>query len=105
MRTTKELQESLEKKYKIDGVGLKKFVVGIFLEFKMIDFKVVIIQVQELQIILHEIHVEKMVLNESFQVIAMIENLPPSQKEFKNYLKHKHKEMGLEDLIVRLRIE
>ena len=26
-------------------------------------------------------------------------------KEFKNYLKHKRKEMKLEDLIVRLRIE
>ena len=62
----------------MEDVGLKKFVVGRFLEFKMIDFKVVIIQVQELQIILHEIHVEKMVLNESFQVTAMIENLPPS---------------------------
>ena len=62
----------------MEDVGLKKFVVGRFLEFKMIDFKVVIIQVQELQIILYEIHVEKMVLNESFQVTAMIENLPPS---------------------------
>ncbi|XP_075101905.1 uncharacterized protein LOC142177328 [Nicotiana tabacum] len=28
-----------------------------------------------------------------------------TQKDFKNYLKHKHKEMMLEDLIVRLRIE
>jgi hypothetical protein len=31
--------------------------------------------------------------------------LSSSWKEFKNYLKHKHKEMKLEDLIVRLRIE
>ncbi|RVX18339.1 hypothetical protein CK203_006530 [Vitis vinifera] len=68
----------------------------------MIDSKVVMSQVQELQIILHEIHAKKMVLNESFQVATMIEKLPPS---WKDYLKHKHKEMGLEDLIVRLRIE
>ena len=27
------------------------------------------------------------------------------KKDFKNYLKHKRKEMNLEDLIVRLRIE
>ncbi|PIM97660.1 RNA-directed DNA polymerase [Handroanthus impetiginosus] len=39
-------------------------------------------QVQELQTILHEIHAENM-----------------------NYLKHKRKEIGFEDLIVRLRIE
>ena len=42
---------------------------------------------------------------ESFQVATIIEKLPPSWKDFKNYLKHKHKEMRLEDLIVRLRIE
>ena len=46
-----------------------------------------------------------MSLSESFQVDAIIEKLPPLWKEFKNYLKHKRKEMRLEDLIVRLRIE
>ena len=46
-----------------------------------------------------------MVLSESFQVAAVIEKLPPSWKDFKNYLKHKCKEMKLEDLIVKLRIE
>ena len=46
-----------------------------------------------------------MSLSESFQVAAIIEKLPPFWKDFKNYLKHKRKEMRLEDLIVRLRIE
>ena len=71
----------------------------------MVDSKTVISQVQELQVILHEIHAEGMSLSESFQVAAIIEKLPPSWKDFKNYLKHKSKEMNLEDLIVRLRIE
>ena len=35
----------------------------------------------------------------------MIEELPPSWKDFKSYLKHKKKEMTIEDLILRLRIE
>ncbi|GJY40458.1 hypothetical protein Tco_0427728 [Tanacetum coccineum] len=42
---------------------------------------------------------------ETFQVAAIIEKLPPSWVEFKNYLKHKRKEMSVEDLVVRLRIE
>ncbi|XP_071694471.1 uncharacterized protein [Rutidosis leptorrhynchoides] len=46
-----------------------------------------------------------MVISESFQVAAMIEKLPPSWVDFKNYLKHKRKEMTVEDLMVRLRIE
>ncbi|KAL0293444.1 UNVERIFIED_CONTAM: hypothetical protein Sangu_2523800 [Sesamum angustifolium] len=55
--------------------------------------------------ILHDLHAEGMKLSKSFQVATMIEKLPPLWKDFKNYLKHKRKEMGLEDLIVRLRIE
>ncbi|GKE36110.1 pol polyprotein [Tanacetum coccineum] len=46
-----------------------------------------------------------MTLSETFQVAAIIEKLPPSWVEFKNYLKHKRKEMSVEDLVVRLRIE
>ena len=101
----RELWESLDKKYKTEDAGLKKFVVGKFLDYKMLDSKTVISQVQDLQVILHDIHAEGMSLNESFQVALIIEKLPPLWKEFKNYLKHKRKEMRLEDLIVRLRIE
>ncbi|KAK3033160.1 hypothetical protein RJ639_036344 [Escallonia herrerae] len=101
----KTLWESLERKYKTEDAGSKKFVVGKFLDFKMVDSKTVISQVQEFQLILHDIHAEGMVLGESFQVATLIEKLPPTWKDFKNYLKHKHKEMKLEDLIVRLRIE
>ncbi|XP_073280643.1 uncharacterized protein [Primulina huaijiensis] len=95
----------LDKKYRAEDASLKKFIVGRFLDFKMVDSKSVMSQVQELQLLLHEIHAEGMSLSESFQVAAMIEKLPPLWKDFKNYLKHKRKEMGLEDLIVRLRIE
>ena len=101
----RELWESLDRKYKIEDVGMKKYVVGRFLDYKMVDSKTIISQVQDLQVILHEIHAEGMMLSESFQVTTIIEKLPPNLKDFKNYLKHKSKEMKLEDLIVRLRIE
>ncbi|KAK3029974.1 hypothetical protein RJ639_038779 [Escallonia herrerae] len=105
MVNAKALWESWERKYKTEDASSKKFVVGKFLDFKMVDSKTVISQVQEFQLILHDIHVEGMVLGESFQVAALIEKLPPTWKDFKNYLKHKRKEMKLEDLIVRVRIE
>ena len=103
--TARELWESLDKKYKTEDTGLKKFVVGKFLDYKMLDSKTMISQVQDLQVILHDIHAKGMSLSESFQVAAIIEKFPPLWKEFKNYLKHKRKEMKLEDLIMRLRIE
>ncbi|KAF3441538.1 hypothetical protein FNV43_RR15452 [Rhamnella rubrinervis] len=76
-KTTKELWESLEMKYKTEDVGTKKFIVGRFLEYKMVDSKTVVSQVQEFQLILHEIHSEGMILSEAFLVAAIIEKLPP----------------------------
>lgn len=105
INSAKALWEALDRKYKAEDAGLKKFIVGKFLDFKMVDSKTVISQVEEFQLILHEILAEGMVISESFQVAAIIEKLPPSWNDFKNYLKHKRKEMGVEDLILRLRIE
>ena len=61
----------------------------------MVDSKAAVSQFQELQVIIHEVHTEGMVLDESFQVAAIIEKLPPVWKDFKNYLKHKLKEMSM----------
>ncbi|KAJ0031619.1 hypothetical protein Pint_12427 [Pistacia integerrima] len=101
-KTAKELWESLACKYKTEDAGSKKFMAGRFLDYKMVDSRAVINQVQEIQLILHEIHSEGMVLSETFQVAAIIEKLSSAWKDFKNYLKHKRKEMNLEELIVRL---
>ena len=73
----RELWESLDKKYKTEDAGPKKFVVVKFLDYKMLDSKTVISQVQDLKVVLHEIHAEGMSLSESFQVAVIIENFPP----------------------------
>ena len=52
-----------------------------------------------------QIHAKRMVLSETFQVTVVIWKLPPLWKDFKNYLKHKYKDMNMEDLVVRFRIE
>ncbi|KZV41621.1 hypothetical protein F511_15390 [Dorcoceras hygrometricum] len=75
MTTEKLLWESLEKKYKTEGVGLKKFIVDKFLDYGMVDSKSLMSQVQEMQLILHDLHAEGMEMNESFQVAAVIEKL------------------------------
>ncbi|XP_022869996.1 uncharacterized protein LOC111389308 [Olea europaea var. sylvestris] len=54
-------------KYKTEDAGTKKFTVGKFLDYKMVDSKIVISQVQEIQVLLHDIHAEKLELSESFQ--------------------------------------
>ena len=79
--TARELWESLDKKYKTEDAELKKFVVGKFLDYKMLDSKTVISQVQDLQVILHDIHAEGMSLSESFQVVAIIEKIVTTMKK------------------------
>ena len=105
LTTAKAVWNALEHKYKTHDAGTKKFVVGRFLDFKMVDGKSVDEQVQEFEVILHEIIAEAMTLSEGFQVATVIEKLPPSWNDFKNYLKHKRKEMSWEDTVVRLKIE
>lgn len=68
--TAKELWESLERKYKTEDAVTKKFVVACFLDYKMLDSKNVMSQVQDLQVLRHDIHAEGITLSETFQVAA-----------------------------------
>jgi hypothetical protein len=52
----------------------------------MVYLRIVISQVQEFQLTLHDIYTKNMFINESFQVAVIIEKLSPSWNEFKNYL-------------------
>ncbi|GKD47910.1 pol polyprotein, partial [Tanacetum coccineum] len=63
--TAKELWLSLERKYKTEDAGSKKFMVARFLDYKMVDSKSVISQVQDLQVLLHNIHAEGMTLKDN----------------------------------------
>lgn len=45
------LQDSLENKYEIQDIGLKKFIVAKFMHFKMVDSKPIVTQVQEYQVL------------------------------------------------------
>ncbi|XP_052203979.1 uncharacterized protein LOC127809256 [Diospyros lotus] len=103
--TAKELRDALDKKYKLEDAGTKKFLVGRFLDYKMVDSKLVVNQLEELEVLFSDLLSEGLVINEPFQVAAVIEKLPPSWKDFKNYLKHKRKELSMKDLAVRLHIE
>ena len=105
LKTAKAVWEALEYKYKTQDAGTKKFIVAKFLDFRMVDNKTIESQVRDLELIYHEINAEGMTISESFKVAALIEKLPPSWKDFKNYLKHKRKEMTVEEVYLRLKIE
>ncbi|GKB81203.1 retrotransposon protein, putative, ty1-copia subclass [Tanacetum coccineum] len=57
--------------------------------------------VQDLQVLLHDIHAEGMTLSETFQVASIIEKLPPSWVEIQKLLESIAKEMSVEDWLFR----
>ena len=89
----------------MEDAGFKKYVVGRFLDFKMVDEKPIMDKVHEYQHIVLEILAKGMKIDEEFQAAAFIEKLPPSWKDYRNYLKHKRRDLSMEDLIVHIRIE
>ena len=104
-KTSKALWNALTTKYKTQNISLKKFIVDKFMDYKMVDSKPVTAKLHELQIIIHELEAEGHMVGELFLVEAITGKLPPSWRDYRNYLKHKKKEISLQDLIVRLKIE
>ena len=49
---------------------MKKFIVANFLDYKRIESKTVVTQVQELQVIIHDLLAEGLIVNDAFQVAA-----------------------------------
>lgn len=47
--------ECVGHKYRSDNFSAKKFIIGQFLDFKMVDLKIVLSQVEEIQVIFNEI--------------------------------------------------
>ncbi|XP_070682418.1 uncharacterized protein [Malus domestica] len=102
-KTAKALWESLDKKSEV--ASSKKFVIGKFLNYKMSDAKSVVKQVEELQVIVHELDEENLGLIEGFVVGSIIEKLPSNWKDFKIYLNHLTEDMSMDQLILKLRME
>ena len=74
---------NLQKIFKKRKCCLKKYVVGRFLDYKMTDENPIMEQVHEYQNVVLEILAEGMVIDDAFHVAALIEKLPPSQKNIR----------------------
>ncbi|KAG7548041.1 hypothetical protein ISN44_As12g032490 [Arabidopsis suecica] len=103
--TSKILWEKLETQFKVFNVGSGKFTTANFLNYKMVDSRPIMDQVNELQLIFHGIADEGMKICETFTVNSIVEKLPLSWEAFKNYLEFKQKPLSLQNLIARLQNE
>ncbi|XP_074297735.1 uncharacterized protein LOC141628496 [Silene latifolia] len=97
--------ESLEAKYRADYAGKKKYVVGKWLEFQMADGKPIMEQVHVYENLCADVVNEGMKLDDTFVSNVLLEKFPPSWSDYRNHLKHKKKDMSLQELVGHMRTE
>jgi len=71
----------------------------------MIENKDIKIQINEYHKLLEDIKVESIALLDEFMFELLIKKLPQSWIDYKQQLKHRHKQMSLPDLITHIIIE
>jgi hypothetical protein len=78
IKSVKALLKTLDKNFKVEIISMEKFKVDKFSDFKMVDSRIIMSQVQEFQLTLHDRYAKEMLISESFQVTAIIEKFSPS---------------------------
>ncbi|XP_031247862.1 uncharacterized protein LOC116105594 [Pistacia vera] len=71
----------------------------------MVEEKEVFMQVHDYHLLIKDLKNEEIILPETFVAGCLIEKLLDSWRDYKNSMKHKRKQMSLEDVIVHIRIE
>ncbi|GJV26168.1 zinc finger, CCHC-type containing protein [Tanacetum coccineum] len=105
VESAKELWDSLESKYMAEDSSSKKFLVGNFNNYKMVDSRPVMEQYNELLRILGQYTQHGLKMDVSISVSSIIDKLPPSWKDFKHTLKHGKDDLSLIQLGSHLHIE
>ncbi|KAA0058501.1 ty1-copia retrotransposon protein [Cucumis melo var. makuwa] len=98
-------QSTLESRYGGDDAGRKKYVVGKWLQFQMTDGKPVVEQIHEYENLVANVLSEGMKMCEILQANVLLEKFPPSWNDYRNHLKHKKKDLKLQELISHMRTE
>ena len=95
----------MTKKYIVEDAGTQKYDIGNFRKFQMTEDRDVSSQIHDYHMLINDLVTEDIKLPEPFVADYLIETLLDSWKDYKNTMKHKNKQMSLEDVIIHIRIE
>ncbi|KAL0373620.1 UNVERIFIED_CONTAM: hypothetical protein Sradi_3277700 [Sesamum radiatum] len=102
-KSAKEIWNTLETRYGGDDAGMKKYVVGKWLQFHMIDDKPIMDQVHEYENLVVDVLSEGMKMCDTLQANILLEKFSLFWSEYRNHLKHKKKDLNLQELINHMR--
>ncbi|KAA0049764.1 ty1-copia retrotransposon protein [Cucumis melo var. makuwa] len=104
-KSAKDIWSTLESRYGGDDAGQKKYVVGKWLQFQMTDDKPVVEQIHKYENLVANVLSEGMKMCEILQANVLLEKFRPSWNDCRNHLKHKKKDLKLQELISHMRTE
>jgi hypothetical protein len=104
-KTAKEMWDTLNTEYGSSDVGTELYINEQYHNYQMVDGKSVVTQTHEIQCMVKQLGVLKIVVPVKFVARGIIAKLPPSWRDFGTALKHKRVHMSILDLITSLDVE
>ena len=104
-KIAKEIWDAMNKKCILENAGTQKYVIGNFRNFQMTEGRDVSSQIHDYHLLINDFAIEDIKLPEPFVAGYLVQTLLESWKDYKNNMKHKKKQMSLEDVIIHIGIE
>jgi hypothetical protein len=104
-KTAKEMWDALNTEYGGTDDGTELYIIQYYHDYQMVDGKNMVTQAHEIQCMVKELALLKIVVPDEFVTGGIIAKLPPSWRDFATALKHKRVLMPISDLIGSLDVE
>ncbi|KAG6503437.1 hypothetical protein ZIOFF_035750 [Zingiber officinale] len=105
IKSPQEIWNALENKYTSEKQGTDRFLSMKFFEFRMIDNKSIMDQVDELLVLVSRLKDLKIEVSDPLQVAAVIAKLPTTWNGYRKKLLHTSEDFTIDQLIKHIRIE
>jgi hypothetical protein len=104
-KITKEMWDTLNTEYGGSDAGTELYIIEQYHNYQMIDEKSVVTQAHEIQCMVKQLGLLKIVVPDEFVAGGIIAKLAPSWRDFSTALKHKRVHMSISNLIAPLDVE
>jgi hypothetical protein len=97
--------DTLNTEYGGSDADTELYIIEQYHDYQMVDEKSVVTQAHEIQCMVNELGLLKIIVPDEFVARSIIAKLPPSWRDFATALKHKRVHISILDLIVSLDVE
>jgi hypothetical protein len=97
--------DTLNTEYGGSDADTELYIIEQYHNYQMVDGKSVVTQAHEIQCMVNELELLKIIVPDEFVAGGIIAKLPPSWRDFTTALKHKRVHISIFDLIVSLDVE